>query len=54
MPASKRPSHLRLPSDVHPLEYDLHLEPDLDAGRFKGNVRIVLRLVPPTTRSRRA
>jgi len=38
---------LRLPSDVHPLEYDLHLEPDLDAGRFKGNVRIVVRLDRP-------
>ena len=44
MPAAKRPSQFRLPSDVRPLEYDLHLEPDLDAGRFTGDVRIVVRL----------
>ena len=44
MPARKRPSQLRLPTDVRPVEYDLHLEPDLDAGRFTGNVRIAVRL----------
>src|SRR5205809_3921720 len=42
--ARPRPSRFRLPRDVRPTEYDLHLEPDLDAGRFSGEVRITMRL----------
>jgi puromycin-sensitive aminopeptidase len=44
MPTPKRPSRFRLPTDVRPVEYDLHLFPDLDAGTFSGEVRIALRL----------
>jgi puromycin-sensitive aminopeptidase len=44
MPTAKRPSRFRLPADVRPTHYDLHLEPDLDAGTFRGEVRIALRL----------
>ncbi len=40
----KRPSRFRLPTDVRPVEYDLHLEPDLEAGTFRGDVRIALGL----------
>ncbi len=40
MPTAKRPSRFRLPPDVRPSDYHLHLEPDLDAGRFGGEVRI--------------
>jgi len=47
MPQPKRPSRFRLPTDVRPTEYDLHLEPDLDAGTFAGNVRIAVRLERP-------
>src|SRR5262249_55680666 len=43
MPAA-HPSRFRLSADVRPTEYDLHLEPDLDAGRFSGEVRITVRL----------
>src|SRR2546426_4659789 len=44
MPGARRPSRFRLPRDVRPTEYALHLEPDLDAGRFSGEVRITVRL----------
>jgi puromycin-sensitive aminopeptidase len=44
MPTPKRPSRFRLPTDVRPTEYDLHLVPDLEAGTFAGEVRIALRL----------
>src|SRR4029077_7073144 len=44
MPSPKRPSRFRLPTDVRPAEYDLHLEPDLEAGTFRGDVRIALGL----------
>jgi puromycin-sensitive aminopeptidase len=47
MPGPKRPSQFRLAPDVRPVEYDLHLTPDLDAGRFTGDVRIALRLERP-------
>src|SRR5438874_11931701 len=47
MRAPKRPSRFRLPTDVRPTEYDLHLEPDLEAGTFRGDVRIALRLGRP-------
>jgi puromycin-sensitive aminopeptidase len=47
MPAPRHPSQLRLPTDVRPVEYDLHLEPDLSAGRFTGEVRIAVRLARP-------
>jgi puromycin-sensitive aminopeptidase len=41
---AKRPSRFRLPNDVRPSEYDVHLVPDLDAGTFRGEVRIRVRL----------
>jgi puromycin-sensitive aminopeptidase len=44
MPTARRPSRFRLPADVRPSLYELHLEPDLDAGTFRGSVRIVVRL----------
>jgi puromycin-sensitive aminopeptidase len=47
MPTAKRPSRFRLSTDVRPTHYDLHLEPDLDAGAFRGEVRITLRLERP-------
>jgi puromycin-sensitive aminopeptidase len=47
MPSPKRPSRFRLPTDVRPAEYDLHLDPDLDAGRFAGDVHITVRLARP-------
>jgi puromycin-sensitive aminopeptidase len=47
MPPAKRPSRFRLPTDVRPVEYDLHVEPDLAAGRFRGDVRVAVRLDRP-------
>jgi puromycin-sensitive aminopeptidase len=47
MPNARRPSRFRLPTDVRPTVYDLHLEPDLPAGRFRGEVRIDVRLERP-------
>jgi puromycin-sensitive aminopeptidase len=47
MPSAKRPSRFRLAPDVRPSDYHLHLEPDLEAGRFRGEVRIDLRLERP-------
>jgi len=47
MPTARRPSRFRLPPDVRPTRYDLHLEPDLDGGTFRGEVRIALRLARP-------
>ena len=47
MPTARRPSRFRLPADVRPSGYDLHLEPDLDAGTFRGSVRIQVRLERP-------
>src|SRR5437762_4155492 len=47
MPAATRPSRFRLPTDVRPTEYDVHLEPDLEAGTFRGDVRIAIRLDRP-------
>jgi puromycin-sensitive aminopeptidase len=44
MPTVRRPSRFRLPADVRPSAYDLHLEPDLEAGTFRGTVRIAVRL----------
>jgi puromycin-sensitive aminopeptidase len=41
------PTKFRLPPDVRPREYDLHLMPDLEAGRFGGEVRIALRMERP-------
>jgi puromycin-sensitive aminopeptidase len=41
------PSRFRLPTDVRPVEYDLHLEPDVERGTFRGEVRIVVRLERP-------
>jgi puromycin-sensitive aminopeptidase len=43
------PSRLRLPTDVCPREYDLHLTPDLEAGTFHGEVTIVTTLARPRT-----
>ena len=47
MPTARRPSRFRLPADVRPSRYDLHLEPDLDAGTFRGSVRIQVHLERP-------
>ncbi|TMA34632.1 MAG: M1 family peptidase, partial [Deltaproteobacteria bacterium] len=44
MPKTERPSRFRLPPDVRPREYDIHLEIDLDAGRFRGEVQIAVGL----------
>jgi puromycin-sensitive aminopeptidase len=44
MPTAKRPSRFRLARDVRPAEYRLHLHPDLDAGTFRGDVRIAVTL----------
>ncbi len=44
MPTAKRPSRFRLARDVRPSEYRLHLHPDLDAGTFRGDVRIAVTL----------
>src|SRR5262245_62452691 len=44
MGTPKRPPRFRLPADVRPTGYDLHLEPDLEAGTFRGEVRLALRL----------
>jgi puromycin-sensitive aminopeptidase len=45
--STAKPSRFRLPTDVRPSSYDLSLEPDLDAGRFRGKVTIALRLDRP-------
>src|SRR5882724_8436932 len=47
MPTAPHPSRFRLPADVRPTGYDLHLEPDLEGGAFRGEVRIALRLARP-------
>jgi puromycin-sensitive aminopeptidase len=39
----------RLPRTVVPSRYDLTLEPDLDAGTFRGNVDIALAVLEPVT-----
>jgi puromycin-sensitive aminopeptidase len=41
------PSRFRLASDVRPVEYDLHLAPDLEAGTFRGEVSITVTLAKP-------
>ena len=38
---------MRLPSEVRPTEYDLHLDPDLDTGHFRGEVRIAVQITRP-------
>ena len=43
----KRPSRFRLPLDVRPREYDLHLAPDLAGGSFRGEVRIDVEVAKP-------
>src|SRR5215468_10169745 len=47
MSTAMRPSRFRLPADVRPSDYHLHLEPDLDAATFRGEVRIDVRLERP-------
>src|SRR5262249_56241462 len=47
MSTATRPSRFRLPADVRPSDYHLHLEPDLDAATFRGEVRIDVRLERP-------
>src|SRR5882724_11573299 len=44
MPKTERPSRFRLPTDVRPREYEIRLEPDLEAGRFRGEVDIAAEL----------
>ena len=46
MPAA-RPSRFRLPADVRPSDYHVHLQPDLDAGTFVGEAHVVVRLAKP-------
>jgi puromycin-sensitive aminopeptidase len=38
------PSRFRLSPDVRPTVYDVHLDPDLAAGTFRGSVRIGVRI----------
>ena len=45
--AAPKPSRLRLPTDVRPVRYDVHLIPDLAAGTFRGEVRITAQLAKP-------
>jgi puromycin-sensitive aminopeptidase len=47
-----QPSSLdyRLPTDVAPRRYDLHLTPDLDAATFTGSERIEIEVIQPTDR----
>jgi puromycin-sensitive aminopeptidase len=47
MATAMRPSRFRLPADVRPSDYHLHLEPDLDGATFRGEVRIDVRLERP-------
>ena len=47
MSTATRPSRFRLPADVRPSDYHLHLEPDLDGATFRGEVRIDVRLERP-------
>jgi puromycin-sensitive aminopeptidase len=47
MPTAKRPSRFRLAPDVRPTDYHLHLEPDIDGVRFRGEVRIDVQLDRP-------
>src|SRR5438309_2800094 len=42
MPKTERPSRFRLPTDVRPRDYEIRLEPDLEAGRFRGEVDIAV------------
>jgi puromycin-sensitive aminopeptidase len=42
--STAKPSRFRLPTDVRPSSYDLHLEPDLAAGTFRGEVTIAVDL----------
>ncbi len=44
MPNVARRSRHRLPLDVRPSAYDVDLVPDLEAGRFSGEVRIAVRV----------
>src|SRR5262249_23748689 len=48
MSTAARPSRFRLATDVRPSDYHLHLEPDLDTARFRGEVRIDVRLERPS------
>src|ERR1044071_4215024 len=47
MPKKTRPSRFRLDPAVRPREYTLDLEPDLEAGRFRGEVAIDLEIDKP-------
>ena len=49
MPSAAHPSRFRLAPDVRPSDYHVHLEPDLAAGRFRGEVRIDVRLARSRT-----
>ncbi|KAJ8385784.1 hypothetical protein AAFF_G00182280 [Aldrovandia affinis] len=40
--------NFRLPTYVHPLHYDLHLEPNLDDDTYTGTVAIQLQVTKPT------
>jgi puromycin-sensitive aminopeptidase len=45
--STAKPSRFRLPTDVRPSSYEIFLDPDLDAGRFRGTVTIALNLDRP-------
>jgi len=47
MPKPKRPSRFRLDPAVRPTDYNLRLEPHLDAGTFNGEVRIAVTVTQP-------
>src|SRR5262245_33352885 len=47
MSTAARPSRFRLAADARPSASHLHLEPDLEAARFRGEVRIDVRLERP-------
>ena len=47
MPKTRRPSRFRLDPAVRPTDYELLLEPDLQAGTFRGEVRIDVEIARP-------
>ncbi|TNN30477.1 Glutamyl aminopeptidase [Liparis tanakae] len=40
--------NFRLPNYVHPVHYDLHLEPDLDEDTYTGTVDVHVQVIKPT------
>ena len=48
----RRPSRFRLSPRVRPIEYEVHLDPDVEAETFEGSVRIAVALDRPESRIR--